>query len=227
MTFSLLNSGDVSTWATNPIAGTPNTAGLDEIVAVTWPGTLPVDAGRLIEARGKIVVPGGIEPHAHIGIPVPEQWTGNPDVITQPPEAASRAAAFGGVTTIIDFAGDLSLKAISGASRDSILKVLERRRDAFLTHSYTDFTFHYILAGEVAPETVGEIDQRYEMVEYAAAIAPAMNAMPARDRLILRLRFEDDLTQSEIATRLGISQMHVSRIIRRSLARLRSVAEAA
>ena len=76
-------------------------------------------------------------------------------------------------------------------------------------------------------ETVGAEDRGYEMVEYAAAIAPAMNAMPPRDRLILRLRFEDDLTQSEIAARLGISQMHVSRIIRRSLARLRSVAEAA
>src|SRR2546422_4760316 len=129
----------------------------EKIVAVGWPGTLAADAGRVIDAHGKIVIPGGIEPHAHIGIPVPQEWTGNPDVMTQPPEAASRAAAFGGVTTVIDFAGDLSLKAISGASRDSILKVLERRRDAFRTHSYTDFTFHYILAGEVAPETVGEI----------------------------------------------------------------------
>ena len=131
----------------------------EKIVAVGRPGTLAAEAGRVIEARGKIVIPGGIEPHAHIGIPVPDQWTGNPDVITQPPEAASRAAAFGGVTTIVDFAGDLSLKAISGASRDTILKVLERRRDAFRTHSYTDFTFHYILAGEVAPETVGEIGE--------------------------------------------------------------------
>jgi len=76
-------------------------------------------------------------------------------------------------------------------------------------------------------ETVGAIDQRYEMVEYAAAIAPTINAMPPRDRLVLRLRFEHDLTQSEIAARLGISQMHVSRIIRRALARLRTVAEAA
>jgi len=74
---------------------------------------------------------------------------------------------------------------------------------------------------------VGAIDQRYGMVEYAAAIAPTINAMPPRDRLVLRLRFEHDLTQSEIAARLGISQMHVSRIIRRALARLRTVAEAA
>ena len=51
--------------------------------------------------------------------------------------------------------------------------------------------------------------------------------MPYRDQLILKMRFEDDLTQSEIAERCGISQMHVSRIIRRSLMRLRTVAEAA
>ena len=65
------------------------------------------------------------------------------------------------------------------------------------------------------------------MVEYNAVIEPTMAALPDRDRLILRLRFERDLTQSEIAERLGISQMHVSRIIRRSLDRLRTVAEAA
>ncbi|HEX8066778.1 MAG TPA: SigB/SigF/SigG family RNA polymerase sigma factor [Thermoleophilaceae bacterium] len=76
-------------------------------------------------------------------------------------------------------------------------------------------------------ETVGEDDRSYEMVEYSAVIEPTMAALPTRDRLILLLRFERDLTQSEIATRLGISQMHVSRIIRRSLDRLRTVAEAA
>ena len=76
-------------------------------------------------------------------------------------------------------------------------------------------------------DTVGADDAGYELVEYTAAIAPAMNAMPPRDRLIMKLRFERDLTQSEIAQQLGISQMHVSRIIRRSLTRLRSVAEAA
>jgi hypothetical protein len=44
----------------------------DKTVAVGWPGTLAADAARVIAATGKIVVPGGIEPHAHISIPVPE-----------------------------------------------------------------------------------------------------------------------------------------------------------
>ena len=131
----------------------------EKIVAVGQAGTLSAQAGRTIDARGKIVIPGGIEPHAHIGIPVPEFWSGQADVMTQPPEAASRAAAFGGVTTIIDFAGDLSFAESTGQEPRSIMEVIAERRDVFRTHSYTDFAFHYILAGEVAPVTIGEIKE--------------------------------------------------------------------
>lgn len=139
----------------------------EKIVSVAWPGTLTSEAARVIEARGKIVIPGGIEPHAHIAIPVPEQWAGRPEVMTQPPEAASRAAAFGGVTTIFDFAGvefqrflrNLNVGATSEASHESILNVLEQRRTVFRDHCYTDFAFHYILSGLVAPETVGQIGE--------------------------------------------------------------------
>src|SRR5262245_53917622 len=129
------------------------------IAALGWPGTLAPDAGRTIDARGLIVLPGGIEPHAHISIPVPEQWSGSPDVMTQPPEAASRAAAFGGVTTVVDFAGDLALARDPSAPRVPIPEAVERRRAVFRGHSYTDFAFHYILAGEVAPATIGEIGE--------------------------------------------------------------------
>ena len=76
----------------------------EKIAALGQSGTLVSDSAYIVEARGKLVIPGGIEPHAHVGIPVPPEWTGHADVMTQPPEAASRAAAFGGVTTLIDFA---------------------------------------------------------------------------------------------------------------------------
>jgi RNA polymerase sigma-B factor len=76
-------------------------------------------------------------------------------------------------------------------------------------------------------DSVGADDEGYEQVEYLEAIGPTMRAMPARDRLVLKLRFEDDLTQAEIAELIGVSQMHVSRLIRRALARLRTVADAA
>jgi dihydropyrimidinase len=130
----------------------------EKIAALGWPGTL-AGGGRVVDARGKIVIPGGIEPHAHISIPVPEMWAGRPDVMTQPPEAASRAAAFGGVTTIVDFAGNLTLTPGAHSPRVPIAEHVERRRAVFRGHAYTDFAFHYILAGEVAPETIGEIGE--------------------------------------------------------------------
>src|SRR5262245_20423495 len=99
----------------------------EEIAVIGRAGTLATDGARVIDATGKVVIPGGIEPHAHIGIPVPEQWAGIPEVMTQPPQAASRAAAFGGVTTIIDFAGNLRLEATGGTSA-SIMHSIEQRR---------------------------------------------------------------------------------------------------
>ena len=51
-----------------------------------------------------------------------------------------------------------------------------------------------------------------------------MTALGDRDREVLRLRFVEDLTQAEIGERIGVSQMQISRIIRQSLARLRSAA---
>ena len=52
----------------------------------------------------------------------------------------------------------------------------------------------------------------------------ALAKMPERDRLILRMRYAEDMTQAQIAQRIGISQMQVSRLLRRSLERLRLLA---
>jgi RNA polymerase sigma-B factor len=80
--------------------------------------------------------------------------------------------------------------------------------------------------GESLRNTLGVDDERYDLIEYEASIQPALKALPARERLILHLRFSEDLTQFEIGELMGISQMHVSRLLRRSLTRLRAVAEA-
>jgi RNA polymerase sigma-B factor len=80
--------------------------------------------------------------------------------------------------------------------------------------------------GDSYAESLGAEDERFELIEYSAAIAPTLQALPERDRVVLHLRFVEDLTQSEIADRIGVSQMHVSRLIRRALTRLRTVADA-
>ncbi|MDQ3646952.1 MAG: sigma-70 family RNA polymerase sigma factor, partial [Actinomycetota bacterium] len=64
-----------------------------------------------------------------------------------------------------------------------------------------------------------------ENLEYRASLAPEMAKLPERERTILYLRFFKGLTQSEIADRLGISQMHVSRLLTRTLAGLREALE--
>jgi RNA polymerase sigma-B factor len=71
-------------------------------------------------------------------------------------------------------------------------------------------------------DRLGGEDPGYELAEYSATIAPELRALPERDRLVLHLRFVEDLTQSEIAEQIGVSQMHVSRLIRGALERVRT-----
>jgi len=64
-------------------------------------------------------------------------------------------------------------------------------------------------------------DPGYRVAEDAATIERLMRVLSDREREVLRLRFAEDLTQSEIGERVGVSQMHVSRLIRRSIESLR------
>lgn len=65
-------------------------------------------------------------------------------------------------------------------------------------------------------------DPGFAQVEDRALLLPLLARLPEREREILRLRFEDELTQTQIAERLGISQMHVSRLLARTLTELRN-----
>jgi RNA polymerase sigma-B factor len=73
--------------------------------------------------------------------------------------------------------------------------------------------------GEMAP--LGFIDSGLELVEQRATLRPLLARLPARERTILALRFVRGMSQSQIAAEVGVSQMHVSRLITRSLAILR------
>jgi RNA polymerase sigma-B factor len=72
-------------------------------------------------------------------------------------------------------------------------------------------------------ESIGAEDERYELVELDAMVSSALAQISPRERLILQLRFVDDLTQTQIAERVGISQMQVSRLLRRSIEQLRTL----
>ncbi|HYM58574.1 MAG TPA: SigB/SigF/SigG family RNA polymerase sigma factor [Solirubrobacteraceae bacterium] len=74
-------------------------------------------------------------------------------------------------------------------------------------------------------DAFGAEDHGYTVAEDAATVERLMRVLTEREREVLRLRFEEDLTQSEIGTLVGVSQMHVSRLIRQSIARLRAASE--
>ena len=118
----------------------------EKIVAVAEPSALPSDVGRVIDATGKIVVPGGIEPHAHVAFRLPQS-----NIYTAPPEQVSRAALFGGTTTVTDFAaqfGDVD-----------ILQAIEERHSRWRGNSYCDYSYHCMLLGEVPSNIIAQMPE--------------------------------------------------------------------
>ncbi len=70
-------------------------------------------------------------------------------------------------------------------------------------------------------DTLGDVDANLDQIDNREALRPLLAALPERERTVLVLRFFESLTQTQIAERVGISQMHVSRLLAKSLARLR------
>jgi RNA polymerase sigma-B factor len=79
--------------------------------------------------------------------------------------------------------------------------------------------------GDGMADTMGIEDPGFGLAEDAATVESLMTVLTDREREVLRLRFAEDLTQSEIGARVGVSQMHVSRLIRQAVARLRDEVE--
>src|SRR6266571_2930463 len=111
------------------------------------------------------------------------------------------------------------LAKAAGAQEEEVLEALESGR------AYSSLS---LSSGggdgddELDPlESIGTEEHQYEVSEDRAVLAPGFRALDERERMILQLRFFDGLTQSQIAQQVGISQMHVSRLIRRSLEKIR------
>lgn len=116
------------------------------------------------------------------------------------------------------------LATATGATREQVLEALES------SSAYSTVSLSERPPGEdddfSGPlEAVGGDDAAYERSENRLMLGGALRHLPARERQILHLRFFEGLTQSEIAERVGVSQMHVSRLIRDSLDRMRRALE--
>lgn len=115
------------------------------------------------------------------------------------------------------------LAAHTGLSREEVIEGLDVRMayDAAPLDAQGDADDE---SGWIA--RLGVEDERFETVELNALLERTLRALPERERMLLHMRFSEDLSQSEIARRVGVSQMHVSRLLRRAVGRLQAVAAA-
>jgi RNA polymerase sigma-B factor len=117
------------------------------------------------------------------------------------------------------------LAQAAGAQEEEVLEALESGR------AYSSLSLSAGAGGDgedgLDPlESIGTEEHQYEVSEDRAVLAPGFKALDERERWILQLRFFEGLTQSQIAQQVGISQMHVSRLIRRSLEKIREAIDA-
>jgi RNA polymerase sigma-B factor len=113
------------------------------------------------------------------------------------------------------------LAKAAGVEEEEVLEALESGQ-AYATLSLSTGGGGSDDGSDLDPlESLGEIEHEYEVSEDRAVLAPGLRALDDRERRILHLRFFEGLTQSQIAQQVGISQMHVSRLIRRALEKIR------
>ena len=112
------------------------------------------------------------------------------------------------------------IAALLGISIDEVLEGLQAA-SAYRAASLDEQLAPEPDGGTTLGDKLGELDPSLEFVENQRALRPLLDQLPPRERTILMLRFYGDMTQTQIAARLNISQMHVSRLLAATLTRLR------
>jgi dihydropyrimidinase len=142
----------------------------ETIAAIAAPGEFSEEsAERVIDATGRIVMPGGIDPHVHLKHP----WM-KPDgtwLITAGPEQVGRAALYGGTTTLIDFA--------YWRQGQSALQAIEARDEDFVGNSPCDWAYHIMLHSEPPPEFSGQLAEAIQ-AGYPTLKIFTTNILPSR-----------------------------------------------
>lgn len=114
------------------------------IAAIGQPGTFPAaNAGRVVDAAGRFVIPGGIDAHVHFNF-------GLPPILSQSYEQGSRAALHGGTTTVFDF-------AYRGPGQGSPLEAYRAKRAEADGHVDCDYALHFLIAGDVSDADLAEV----------------------------------------------------------------------
>src|SRR5437660_5273383 len=140
--FDLIVSGGV---AVTPASAEPADIGVigDKIAAIGAPGSLAaIGAQRTVDATGQIVIPAGIDPHIHSGMPI-VGGPSNQELLSAPPDQVSRAALYGGTTTLLDFALCLPEAPLQQS--------IEQRQREWAGNCHCDYGFHLMLRGTQTP----------------------------------------------------------------------------
>ena len=148
--FDLIISGGI---AVTPSASEPADIGVAGglIAAIGAPGSLQsIGAGRIVDAAGQFVIPGGVDPHIHCSSPIPFPGR-NEDILSAPPEQVSRAALCGGTTTILDFA--------ECPADTPLQQSIETRQREWASACYCDYGFHLLLRGKIPLAHLGALPE--------------------------------------------------------------------
>ncbi len=148
--FDLIISGGL---AVMPAATEPADIGVSggKIAAIGAPGSLAAaGAVRTVDANGQIVIPGGVDPHIHCSSPIPFPGR-NEDMLSAPPEQVSRAALYGGTTTLLDFA--------PCPPDQPLQQSIEARQREWAGACYCDYGFHLLLHGKLSLAVLGALPE--------------------------------------------------------------------
>jgi dihydropyrimidinase len=156
------------------------------IAALAAPGTFSASqAPRVIEAGNAVVMPGGIDPHVHCAWYIPPMRPGDPPGTSGPPELVSRAALFGGTTTLVDFAACKPDHAGNESSSQSVRDAIEARDQDWVGKCYCDYAYHVMLRGKVPPATIAELKEAVQ-AGYATVKIFTTDITPSRAGRMIR-----------------------------------------
>ena len=165
----LIVSGGTAVMPTGAAAADIGVSG-EKIVTIGASGTLG-EAARVIDATGQIVIPGGVDPHIHCLSPIPFPGR-NEDMLSAPPDQVSRAALYGGTTTMLDF--------VDCPPEMGLQQSIEARRRQWANACYCDYGLHLLVRGKPPLGLLGALPEAIQ-AGYASVKMFTTNIRPNRE----------------------------------------------
>jgi dihydropyrimidinase len=171
----------------------------ERIAVLALPGTLPTEGARVLDASGRIVAPGGVEPHTHLAHAI--RTVPDEPGLTLGPEDDTRGMACGGTTTHIDFAF-----VRPGAG---IAETLEQRAARWTGRSHVDYSFHVTLCGALPLAVFAEVREAIEAGFPSFKVFTTDILPPHPQRPSFRLDFgRIELAMTQAARHGGLITVH-------------------